>query len=146
MAETPIRLDQLAGTKPLSQWIELLQELSRFYGAHAQLKFANTYVPEIVGRDPFLEPKVLTNPTVTGTPTSGQTLTSTNGTWQESGTITRQWLADGAVLSGATSTTLVLGATHVGKKISVRVTNTNTRGSTVVTTAETAAVAAAPAP
>lgn len=141
MAETPIRVDQLAGTKTLAQWIELLQELSRFYGAHAQLKFANTYAPEIMGRTPFLKPTVLTNPTVTGTPTVGQTLTSTPGTWAEGGTITRQWLADGEVLSGATGATLVLGAAHVGKKISVRVTNTNTRGSTVVTTAETAAVA-----
>lgn len=141
MAETPIRVDQLQGSKTLAQWIDLLQELSRFYGASAYLKFANTYAPEILGRTPFLAPVNTVAPTITGTATEGLTLTSTNGTWLEGGTITRQWLADGVPLSGSTATTLVLGAAHVGKKISVRVTNTNSRGSTTVTTAETAAVA-----
>jgi hypothetical protein len=82
-------------------------------------------------------------PTITGTPTVGQTLTSANGAWTGSPTFTRQWLADDVEIAGATNTTLVLGAEQEGAVIKVRVTGTNAGGSASATSAGTSAVAPA---
>lgn len=71
-------------------------------------------------------------PAITGTPTNGQTLTTTNGTWTGSGTITytRAWRRDGVVVAGQTATTYVLGASDVGATITCMATATNAGGST----------------
>jgi hypothetical protein len=70
-------------------------------------------------------------PAITGTPASGQTLTSTTGTWTGKATITyaRQWLRNGAAISGATAATYVLVAGDVGATITCRITATNPNGS-----------------
>lgn len=143
MSEVPHNADQFVGTRSINTWIGLLEELSRFYGANANFKFADTYVPRIMGRTPFLAPANTVLPAITGTAQVGSTLTASNGTWLDSGTITRQWLADGVAISGATSTTFVVTTAELDKKISVRVSNTNNRGTTTVVSAETAAVIAA---
>jgi Ca2+-binding RTX toxin-like protein len=59
--------------------------------------------------------------TVTGTAALNQTLTVSNtlADLDGLGTISYQWKADGIAIAGATTTTLVLGATQVGKAISV---------------------------
>jgi RHS repeat-associated protein len=91
-------------------------------------------------------------PAITGTTTVGQTLTSTNGTWAGTATITftRQWQrcnssgASCAAISGATATTYVLASADVGSTIRVVVTGTNSVGNSSATSNATAVVAAAP--
>ena len=82
------------------------------------------------------------SPSITGTATSGQTLTAVNGTWTgtPTPTLTRRWLADNVVIPGATGQTFVLTAGQVGKKISVEYTATNIYGASVKTSAQTATV------
>lgn len=66
-------------------------------------------------------PKVMqiTKPTITGTPTVGQTLTATDATFSGATTgVTGQWKADGQPLAGQTGPTLTLTAAHANKKIS----------------------------
>jgi TP901-1 family phage major tail protein len=81
-------------------------------------------------------------PAVTGTPTVGQTLTTTNGTWAGDATITfaRQWQAGNvadpndpswANISGATNLTYVLASGQLAKRVRCRVTATNSVGSTI---------------
>jgi len=69
--------------------------------------------------------------TITGTPTQNQTLTAANtladvdaGT----GTISYQWYAGDAAITGATSSTLVLAQAQVGKAISVKASYTDGYG------------------
>jgi hypothetical protein len=81
-------------------------------------------------------------PAVTGTPTVGQTLTTTNGTWAGDATITfaRQWQAGNVAdpndpswtnISGATNLTYVLVSGQLAKYVRCRVTATNSVGSTI---------------
>lgn len=67
-------------------------------------------------------------PAVTGTAQVGQTLTTTNGTWLNSPTFTRQWFAGGVPIAGATGLTYVVQAADVGKTINVVVTGVSTNG------------------
>lgn len=46
------------------------------------------------------------------------------GTWTPSTTLTDQWCASGAAISGATKSTLTQGTGQVGKTITVKVTGT----------------------
>lgn len=82
-------------------------------------------------------------PAITGTPTVGQTLTCSNGTWTKSPTFTRQWNRNGVPIAGATATTRVLTVDDVGALMTCTVTATNAGVSTSATSAATAAVAAA---
>src|SRR6478609_2865922 len=143
MAETPFNSQRFVGAKPINEWIEILEDLVRYYGGSTYFSFAGTYVPEITGRDPFISPRNTVLPTITGTAQVGQTLTRTTGTWVPTGTFTQQWYAAGVAISGATRTTYVPVVGDVGKVITVRVTATNNRGATVATSAGTAAVIAA---
>ncbi|MDX6648302.1 MAG: hypothetical protein QOJ97_253 [Solirubrobacteraceae bacterium] len=88
-------------------------------------------------------------PTISGTTRDGQTLTSTNGTWTGTPTITytRQWRrcdaagANCADISGASATTYTLAPADVGKTIRVAVTAANAApGSTTATSAASAVV------
>jgi len=87
----------------------------------------------------------LTVPVITGTPTVGQTLTATDGTWSAFPAVafTRQWFwADtSAARAGATSATYVLVAGDATHTIKCTVTATNHLGSTAASSANTAAVA-----
>jgi hypothetical protein len=88
-------------------------------------------------------------PTITGSAKDGQTLTSTNGTWTGSATITytRQWRqCDGSGsncvdIQGATQATYLLTGNEAGRRIRVVVTATNGLGSTSATSAATSSVA-----
>ena len=87
-------------------------------------------------------------PTITGTPTVGQTLTAQDGTWTNSPTsYTYQWMrCNGggnkcANIAGATQKTYTLVAADAGHTIKVQVTATNASGSASATSAPTAAVA-----
>lgn len=97
-------------------------------------------------------------PTITGTPAVGQTLTGTQGTWSNSPTsFTYQWVrcgadggaADGsdcAVIGGASTTAYVVGAGDVGFRLRFRVTATNADGPNTAASNATAAVTAAQGP
>lgn len=82
-------------------------------------------------------------PAITGTATSGQTLTCSNGTWTKSPTFSRQWHRSGVPIIGATGNTHVLTVADVGKTMTCTVKATNAGVSAVRTSAATAAVAAA---
>lgn len=82
-------------------------------------------------------------PAITGTPTVGQTLTCSNGTWTKSPTFTRQWNRGGVPIAGATATTRLLAAEDAGAVMTCTVTATNAGVSSAATSAPTAAVAAA---
>jgi hypothetical protein len=87
-------------------------------------------------------PTFSVQPTITGTAQEGQTLTGHPGT--HTGTsATYRWLADGVAIGGATGLTRVLAAGQVGAVITFEVTAINAAGSTVATSAATAAVIAA---
>ena len=72
-------------------------------------------------------------PAVTGTAQVGQVLTTTNGTWLNSPTLTRQWFAGGQPIAGATGTTYTVLAGDVGKTINVVVTGISTNGTQTAT-------------
>jgi hypothetical protein len=87
-------------------------------------------------------------PAITGTAQQSQTLTTSNGTWTGTGTISYryQWLrcnrsGNGCNdISGATDRTYTLRGADVGSTIRARVTATNPDGSTAATSAPTAVV------
>jgi subtilisin-like proprotein convertase family protein/subtilisin family serine protease len=82
--------------------------------------------------------------TISGSATQGQTLTAANtlADIDGLGTISYQWMADGANISDATASTLALSQAHVGQAISVTASFTDAYGhAESVTSAATAAVA-----
>ena len=70
-------------------------------------------------------------PIISGLPQRGQLLSTTNGTWTGTGTITfaYQWLRNGAPITGATANTYLLVAADDNAFISCRVTATDDEGS-----------------
>jgi hypothetical protein len=89
-------------------------------------------------------------PTISGTTTFGETITSTTGTWSNSPTsYTYQWsraaTSGGSYtnISGATSSTYNLVAADVGQYLKVTVTATNASGSAAATSTATAQIAKA---
>lgn len=79
-------------------------------------------------------------PAITGTPSQGQTLTCSSGTWSKSPTFAYQWNRSGVAIAGATASTRVLTAGDVGATMTCTVTATNAGVSAVATSAATAAV------
>ena len=88
-------------------------------------------------------------PTISGTTTFGQTLTSTTGTWSNSPTYSYQWSRAASSggsysnISGATSSTYTLVAADVGQYLKSTVTATNASGSATATSVATAQIAKA---
>jgi hypothetical protein len=69
-------------------------------------------------------------PAVTGTPTTGQVLTCSDGTWTNSPTsYSRQWRRNTTNIGGATSTTYTLQGADENQSVDCRVTATNETGS-----------------
>lgn len=88
------------------------------------------------------DPTFSVQPTITGTAQDGETLTGVPGT--HTGTsATYRWLADDVAIGGETGLTLLLAVGQVGAVITFEVTAINAAGSTVATSAPTAAVIAA---
>jgi hypothetical protein len=87
-------------------------------------------------------------PTVSGTPTEGQTLVGVDGTWAGTGPITYTYAwsrcdATGAAcvaITGATAKTYALVAADVGKTLRLSVTAKNALGSATETSAPTAVI------
>lgn len=83
-------------------------------------------------------------PSVSGTPTEGQTITAALGTWTNSPTsYTYQWKNNASDISGATASTYVLQTSDVGDTITVAVTAINASGSTTATSAGFGPIASA---
>ena len=97
---------------------------------------------------PTLTPTAPTNntlPVVSGTPTVGETLTSTTGTWSgfPAPTFAYQWVRGAATnISGATSSTYQLQDADYNTTVKCTVTATNSAGSASATSAATATIAA----
>ncbi|MCA1983623.1 CHAP domain-containing protein [Nocardioides nematodiphilus] len=92
---------------------------------------------------PVVAPVNTAAPTITGTLAVGSTVTATPGTWSQANlTYAYQWYADGVALGGGTESTFALTKSHLGKRLSVKVTATNSAGSKVATSATSAAVVA----
>jgi hypothetical protein len=88
-------------------------------------------------------------PVVSGTATTGYTLTTTNGTWTgtpASFTYSYQWRRAGVNISGATSSSYTLSSLDQGSAVSCVVTATNAGGSTSANSNATSAVVAATTP
>lgn len=79
-------------------------------------------------------------PVISGTPTVGQLLSTTDGTWSGSPTFTYQWKRDGVNIGSATANTYTLVSADAGAVITVTVTATNAAGSASATSAGTSAV------
>jgi SpoIID/LytB domain protein len=78
-------------------------------------------------------------PTVSGTVAVGSVLTAVPGAWVPTpGQLAYQWLANGAAISGATTSTYTVRAADQGRTLSVRVTGTRT--GTIAASATSAAV------
>ena len=95
-------------------------------------------------------------PTISGSPVVGQTLTATQGTWSNSPTsYAYQWVrcpasggaddgSDCAVIGGATTTAYIAASGDVGSRLRVRVTASNAEGAATAASNATASVTAAP--
>ena len=132
--------------------IRVLVSASNAEGSGSALSEATSVVTDDSGA-----PKNVGQPAISGTPTVGQRLTGTAGTWTGTQPITfaYQWVrcgSDGGApdgsnclnIAGATGTTYVLVSTDVGWRIRLRVTGTNSVGSNTVASNATAAVKASP--
>ncbi len=82
---------------------------------------ALTYVRVESGAIPA--PAATAPPVITGTPTAGQTLTASPGTWDQEGLkFSYQWFADGKALAGQTRATYKVSPSVAGMSITVVVT------------------------
>lgn len=79
----------------------------------------------------YSRPYNTTSPAITGTPATGQVLTSSTGTWTGADSYTQQWYRDGVVIAGATALTHTLIVADEGKALKCRITAINEQGSTV---------------
>ena len=101
----------------------------------------------VVSRSPVVAAANKAAPLVTGVAVQGSTLTASHGTWSGSPapTFSYQWQDCDAggnctPISGATSSTYVLGSSDVGSTVEVVVTATNSAGSAQATSQATAVV------
>jgi len=90
-------------------------------------------------------------PTITGIPSLGQTLTAAPGTWTGSPTFAYQWVrcptsggaedgSDCAVIGGASTTAYVIASADVGSRLRVRVTASNAEGSALAASNATSTI------
>lgn len=98
----------------------------------------------VPGEVPVADPAIVTNPVITGSAVAGGTLSSTLGTasGNPAPNATRQWLADGVAIAGATGATLDTTG-RASQSISLRVTWSNGIGSPAVATSNAIAIVAA---
>jgi hypothetical protein len=88
------------------------------------------------------------SPVASGTPSVGQTLSCSNGSWIGAPTLTYayKWLRDGSAITGATGSTYVVQSADQGHGLSCEVTATNPVGHASATSNTLKVTAAAPPP
>lgn len=93
---------------------------------------------------PLVGPTNTVPPAITGTPTVGETLSCSTGTWTGNGTITytRQWNRSGTSISGATGATYDQALADQGFSVGCTVTATDDDGSTAANATGAAMVSA----
>ncbi|MEQ5793129.1 hypothetical protein LZ686_00575 [Paracoccus sp. NFXS7] len=103
-----------------------------------------TVARSVPAAEPTTAPAITSSPVITGSATAGGTLSSTLGaaSGNPAPNATRQWLADGVAIAGATGATLDTTG-RAGQSISLRVTWSNGIGSTAVATSNAIAIVAA---
>src|SRR5436190_4667489 len=119
-------------------------------GNHSQRASVSASTSACAGTPPHNS----TAPSMSGTARVGQTLTASNGTWTGTAPIsfTYQWQdcdsagAGCTAIGNGTDSTYTLASGDQGHTVRVRVTGSNSAGSSSATSAQTAAVQAAPAP
>ncbi|MGC4174963.1 hypothetical protein [Demequina sp.] len=94
---------------------------------------AGVYIPKVFSKAP--------TPTISGTATSGKTLTAKVGTWSPKPALSYQWYRSGTKISGATKATYKLTSKDKGKKITVKVTGKKSGYLTVTKTSPSRSVA-----
>jgi hypothetical protein len=138
----------IVGSNDIGQFIVAEVFATNFKGSVS--KWSNAIGP--MSSAPGLE----SDPFVSGTATSGQTLTLAANTWSgtPTPTISYQWMrctqalgsisstkpASCSEIGGATSTTYTLTATDVGKYVLIQITASNSAGTVIRVTASTAVV------
>jgi len=86
-------------------------------------------------------------PQIQGTPTQGQTVTCTQGTWTNSPTgFSFVWQRNGSPIAGATSSSYIIQAADVGQNLTCVVTASNAAGSGQATSAAVVPVGSLQAP
>lgn len=96
------------------------------------------------GGTPTPAPSWSVNPSISGDPTVGQTLTGSDGTISNGTVSARAWLRNGSAISGATGGTYLLVVADEGANITYRVTATGAGGSAQATSAAVGPVAGEP--
>jgi hypothetical protein len=81
--------------------------------------------------------------TTDGTPTTGETVTCSTGTWSPTGSYTYQWKRNGVAIGGATANARTLVQADEGTSLTCTVTATNADGSASATSAAISPQAAA---
>lgn len=100
--------------------------------AAAVLVLAGTLLPAAPAS---AAPAVTAPPAVTGTPTYGEVLRATRGTWTPApASYSLQWLRNGSPIAGATRARYRLGLDDLGARLAVRVTTTDAVGETATAT------------
>lgn len=79
------------------------------------------------------QPVNLSLPTISGSTVVSATLTGSPGTWDQLASFSYQWLRNGVPIGGATGQTYLLATPDLNATISLRVTATNSAGSTIAT-------------
>jgi hypothetical protein len=101
----------------------LLARLARFI---SRLVSGSDVIHVLARKTAVPYPIIQTAPVVSGTPTTGSTLTTTNGTWAGSPvSYAYQWLRDGVAIGSATASTYVLVVADEGHQVSCQVAATN---------------------
>ena len=99
------------------------------------------------GPPPAVAPANTAVPQIQGTATENNTVTCTNGTWDNSPTsFAFEWRRNGNPIGGATNNTYTIGAADVGQQLTCRVTATNSAGSSSANSAAVTPTAAPPLP
>jgi len=122
-ADTPNRLDYTGyAAGPTGN-----PDVLHYNAAHQRSLARNMFNAWLVAKDhvaggtPTLTNTIL--PTISGTATTGQSLTASNGTWSATpDSFTYQWKRAGSNISGATASTYVLQVADEGQSITVTVT------------------------
>lgn len=125
----------------------VLQSADNGYTVHCQVTATNASASGVAQSGSsstvtWVAPVNTVLPVISGSTVVGQTLSTTDGTWTSTTSVTYgyQWKRSGSAIGGATSSTYTLVAADLAATITVTVTATNGAGSTPATSSATGTV------